>query len=68
VVALLKELLRLVAGRGGGDDEGEVKGDDKVNLAIEGGDMVNLVVALHIRLILLWLCTKKYLFQLIQYF
>jgi hypothetical protein len=35
-VALLNELLRLVAGRGGGDDGGEVKGSgDKVNLAIE---------------------------------
>lgn len=32
-VSLLKELLRLVAGRGGGDG-GDVK-DDKVNLAIE---------------------------------
>jgi hypothetical protein len=33
-VALLKELLQLVAGRGGGGDGGGVK-EDKVNLAIE---------------------------------
>ncbi|MCH81995.1 GATA zinc finger domain-containing protein C1393.08 [Trifolium medium] len=36
-VALLKELMRLVAVKGGGDDGGEAK----------GGDKVNLVVALH---------------------
>ncbi|MCI55676.1 hypothetical protein A2U01_0076927, partial [Trifolium medium] len=47
VVALLKELLLLVAGRGGSDDGGEVKGGDKVNLASEGGGKLNLVVALH---------------------
>jgi hypothetical protein len=55
-VALLKELMRLVAGRVGGDEGGEAKGGDKVNLVIEGGDKV----------ILMWLCTKKYLFQLIN--
>jgi hypothetical protein len=40
---VLKELMRLVAGRGGSDDK-EVKGGNKVNLVIKGGDMVNLVV------------------------
>jgi hypothetical protein len=33
-VALLKELMWLVAGRGGGDDRGETKGDDKMNLVV----------------------------------
>jgi hypothetical protein len=46
-VTLLKELMLFVAGRGSGDDRGEIKGGDKVNLVIEGGDMVNLVVVLH---------------------
>jgi hypothetical protein len=34
-VALLKELLRLVAGRVGGDEGGEAKGGDELNLVIE---------------------------------
>jgi hypothetical protein len=31
----------------GGDDGGEAKGDDKVNLVIEDGDKVNLNIVLH---------------------
>jgi hypothetical protein len=47
-MTLLKELLRLVARRGGGYiDRGEAKGDDKVNLVIDGGDKENLIVVLH---------------------
>jgi hypothetical protein len=43
-VTLLKELLRLVARRGGGYiDRGESKGDDKMNLVIDGGDKENLI-------------------------
>jgi hypothetical protein len=33
-MTFLKELLRLVARRGGSDDRGQVKGGDKVNLAM----------------------------------
>jgi hypothetical protein len=45
VVALLNELLHLVVEIcGGGDDGGEAKGVDKMNIAIEGGDKVNLAV------------------------
>jgi hypothetical protein len=46
-VALLKELMRLIVGRGGSDDRGETKGGDKMNLVIDGGEMVNLLVVLH---------------------
>jgi hypothetical protein len=45
-VVLLKELLWLIAGRGGNDDDREAKGGDKVNLVFEGGNKVNLGVAL----------------------
>ncbi|GAU47717.1 hypothetical protein TSUD_325070 [Trifolium subterraneum] len=41
-VTLLKELLRLIAGRCGGDDGGGAKSDEKVDLANEDGDNVNL--------------------------
>jgi hypothetical protein len=44
VVALLNELLHLVVEICVGDDGGEAKGVDKMNLAIEGGDKVNLAV------------------------
>jgi hypothetical protein len=56
VVALLKELLRVVARRDGDVDKGKAKGGDKVNFVIEGGDKENLVVALH----------KEIFFQLIN--
>ncbi|PNY15548.1 hypothetical protein L195_g012246 [Trifolium pratense] len=49
---LLKELLRLDAGRKCDDDGGKVKGGYKVNLAIEGDDKINLVVALHEEIII----------------
>ncbi|MCH80058.1 hypothetical protein A2U01_0000820 [Trifolium medium] len=37
-VALLKELMWHVAGRGGGDEGRQAKGGDKENLTIEGGE------------------------------
>jgi hypothetical protein len=49
-VALLKKLLRFVVERGGIDDGGEVKDDDKVNFAIEGGDKVNFAPTMHKKL------------------
>jgi hypothetical protein len=55
-VALLKEFLQLGVGRVGGDDGGEAKGGDKVNLMIEDGDKVNLTMTLH----------KEIFFQLIN--
>ncbi|WJX62355.1 hypothetical protein P8452_47357 [Trifolium repens] len=40
-VALLKELMWLVAGRGGGDDRGEAKGDDKLFWGCEPSNLLS---------------------------
>ncbi|WJX62356.1 hypothetical protein P8452_47358 [Trifolium repens] len=56
-VALLKELMWLVAGRGGGDDRGEAKDDDKVNLIV-GSTILGLLLlgSIHWLLKLFWGC------------